>query len=1459
MDAYALYARVACCLDFGDAIELASEITRPGGLSSNVPLILGVDLIKSFKAELTAVTSNDEAKLSDTFQQFKTDAEAQLNRDLVPRALVWGECFYILKRDPRAVDSCIALAEKHKLVTLAASLRENHKLPDVGDAIVAPTRLKVATREERIQLLNIYALAMITTTPRRFIRDLLESEIDNEAIRGVTAGVGDRVDDEDNETLMTDLIDRLEDEFSDELKQRAVAWVAWHKWAKKGDRAKADQAVSNIPDFAEAVKAETVVGFYDFARNVVGNLSLEHPSHVAHGKSYYYVTKLVKEMDPVTGKSRAVRVQVKEERQPFVWDEFQASGDKQEEYVRHKMLQPQVLFELCRSGKFKQFNRMAGNRIVRKAFEKTFDDVMGRTYKTDQSIFPVDRQKAIDEDALVEWLKPHAVQVSVELSTVHELVAELNELRYRTGERFEDEVKGEKVRLHAVDDEVELVDSSAEEQDDDDVRMSEKGRGDMSSPRSSDDETPLVQKLKTAKEKKERIDDELAAEFASKKRIRRAQIAIERRRREREWLRRKGMEDEEGSPREEVKEEELDDEDEDDDDEEEEEEEEEEELTDKEEDEEEKKKREEEEQKKDEEEIQYGKRKKMALDDDDDPEMTTRGILRQLGDVEEEVLEWQFTYQDVVAVLEYISKFTVSRRVLDAVSDHLLALDVLAGTHSGGVALMELFEAGPSEERKCILALVENLRRKYTGKSAGCLQPLFRMASKSVIAASPLSALHTGHVIEFIRHYNLMSNKPRNLAAAVFSDSVLPAVSNEKAWLTLCRELQQQKNGTNDLWYTGGFPFDVITKVDLAVGVHALVKFDWNDVSASKEWTPVLKFTLYSFVNKMWTYRWFNSTEDTSSSAKKAGDDARFGALKQIAAMLGDERAQYESANMEIRADQKINRTLLRDTMGEISERMSCIERLKNEYAKISEKLYAGTFDVEQEAHTLENIASLNKNLGNLFRNNRHVKSRDDFKRIETDMKNLKREWTDIDQRLVAATRRGKPMEQQQLRAESREARRVFEKRSAEWLEVRRAEMLIQALERSEYFLKNITQDKLFATKKKKNNRKFNHDAAAERMKELELKIEKQVRELETTYLYVEKKTADDGPESYTSNAWLRPMVRKLQLERRVFAPLQEFICTHAMMSYQNPTKQASTLRRLFAETRIPCVSLEVAKNIWRYDPAPFNCDIHFTNFPNPTDVGKWISTFSDASQMDRLLANSKDNGFEFLLGPNLLYSALRVGCQTTVFVALISHERMKNARRAFLTGKEYRTHYHKYLNRATYHLFDYLIKMPMNSLTLASIDGKTVSEADYYLFSPEEIADHCLRMDYITELEILEMNKRCSSSDPINDTLTAGRTHPELAFVNAKKPSDKWSYPKLILYSMFNIDEDQRRVALQIAQTDKRNSIGARRINTVGRLGASVAADIAHEFPDWEPEPVQSLRNHANYSNRHRVAGFTV
>ena len=104
------------------------------------------------------------------------------------------------------------------------------------------------------------------------------------------------------------------------------------------------------------------------------------------------------------------------------------------------------------------------------------------------------------------------------------------------------------------------------------------------------------------------------------------------------------------------------------------EEEEEEELTDKEEDEEEKKKREEEEQKKDEEEIQYGKRKKMALDDDDDPEMTTRGILRQLGDVEEEVLEWQFTYQDVVAVLEYISKFTVSRRVLDAVSDHLLAL-----------------------------------------------------------------------------------------------------------------------------------------------------------------------------------------------------------------------------------------------------------------------------------------------------------------------------------------------------------------------------------------------------------------------------------------------------------------------------------------------------------------------------------------------------------------------------------------------------------------------------------------------------------------------------------------------------------------------------------------------------------------------------------------------------------------
>ena len=131
--------------------------------------------------------------------------------------------------------------------------------------------------------------------------------------------------------------------------------------------------------------------------------------------------------------------------------------------------------------------------------------------------------------------------------------------------------------------------------------------------------------------------------------------------------------------------------------------------------------------------------------------------------------------------------------------------------------------------------------------------------------------------------------------------------------------------------------------------------------------------------------------------------------------------------------------------------------------------------------------------------------------------------------------------------------------------------------------------------------------------------------------------------------------------------------------------------------------------------------------------------------------------------------------------------------------------YYRDYLKRNTYHLFDWLMKMPKNSL---SLDGQAGSEADYYLFSTEEIIDHCLHMEFITELEIREMSTRCSSRDAINDMLRAGRNHAEMKFVNDDAPKLRWSYPKLMLYSQFNTDVQQRQIALDYATVKKKHEI---------------------------------------------------
>ena len=1392
MNAYELYARVASCPDPNDAVLLADEILESSqNLLPEVPLILGYNLIESFKSRLGDMEGTDEKGRAEAFQQFKNDAESVLHRNAASRALIWGQCFYILKRDPQAIDSCIELAETRQLLTLATLLRENRKLPDIGDVIVAETTTK-SPPEERLQLLEFYARAVVSDNPHKFVDDLLNSPQSNntEVFRTVTAEVGDVMDDDDYEALHERLLDRLEEEFTEELRLRAVAWTRWHILTDEGKHEEAAELVKEFRGLADN-------GCQDFSRDVVGDRSLHHPSHITKTKSFYYVTKLRKETDPETKQTKAVKVRVKEERLPFDLKKFR-KNKFQEMYVQRKMLHPQFLFKLCRTGQLEDFNFLADNAIVRKAYERAFDDVMGRTCASDKCIFPEAGQQAIDEDTLVKWLEPHAIQVYAELSTVRELVASLDELRDRAGERYEDELRGDKELPKGVDYDVESVDSGVEDEDDADVlmgvRVEDNRMEDTASKHSSDDETPLVEKL-TKKNDDEEVseDDELAQEFALKeanKKLKQEAEKTERRK-----------------PNSEQK---------------------------------------------------YGKRKQMALDDDDDVKLSKRDLLHELGKVEEEVLEWQFTYKDVVAGLEYISKFTVSRRVLKAISAHLLTLNVVAGVHSGGAELMEVLQAGPTEERKYMLLLITKLQRKYAGKNAKYLDQLFRLASKAVIVTSPLSALHDGHVIEFVKLYRSMPKKAKNLAVEVFSDTALPSVSDEKAWLTMCKEFDMERDNTGRTLYQMGFPFDVIMTNDLVAGVHALVRFYWNTVTASKEWTPELKAVLWAFVHKMWTLNWFtinNETADekTKQQAKAADDKTRLAALQQLAVVLQDDIEKYNVATREVDAcltdeKQEIKRDWLRDAMAKIDKHMEQIEKLKNEYAKLNAKIDTGTMRADQEEHAIEHKSTLDKNLTNVLRKNEYVKSRSEFDRALVDMNALKQQWISADQQLVAAKRRKEPTSS--LRLQCQNAKQEFEKRSAEWDELKRTEPIIRALNDAERFVNDIRLAKQYKDTPS-SKRKINHDVVVEKMKELELEIEQHVSELDEKFFYPQEE--NKLPQA---RFWLKPMVRKLQLERRVFAPLQEFVCDRVMMSSVNHTKQASVLRNLFKVTQVPCVSLQVAKNIWRYDPVPFACDIQFVNFPTTKAIGEWIATFSEVKQVDRLLQHSAENGFTFLLGPTLLYAALRVGCLTEVFAALINHDRMKNARRELLAGQRYKMYYRDYLKRSTYHLFDWLMKMPKNSL---SLDGQAGSEADYYLFSAEEIIDHCLHMEFITELEIREMSTRCSSRDAINDMLRAGRNHAEMKFVNDDAPKLRWSYPKLMLYSQFNTDVQQRQIALDYATVKKKHEIQEKKIRVNGRLGPDIANDIARQFPTWEPEPVQSLRNFADSSNKQRVAGFII
>lgn len=1429
MNEYELYARVASCSDLNDAAQLACEILGPSQiLVSDVSLILGDNLIESFKSKLGAIQVTDGKALLEAFQQFKNDAGSVLHRNSASRALIWGQCFYILQHDPQAIESCIALAETHQLLTFATLLRETHKLPDIGDVIVAEPTTK-SPPEERLQLLEFYAQAVVSDNSRKFIDDLLNSPQSNttEVFRTVTAEAGDVMDDDDYKALHERLLDRLEEEFTEELRLRAVAWTRWHILT---DENKPEEAAELVKEFRGLADN----GCQDFSRDVVGDRSLHHPSHITKNKSFYYVTKLRKETDPETKQTKAVKVRVKEQRLPFDLNEFRAAKNTDlDAYVKRKMLHPQYLFDLCRTGKLKDFNFLAGNRITRKAFEKTFDDVMGRTYVSDKCIFPEAGERAIDEDTLVKWLEPHVIQVHVKLSTVRELVADLNELRDRAGERYEDELMEDKLLLEGVDDDAGSVDSSVEDLDDADVRMEEKK---ITPENSDDDDTPLMEKAIEKRREQQAddeedtddsisdsdVDDELAQEFALKEANKKLKQEEKKKRRAEKTSRRaeklkKTKNPEPGQTAEEIEAEIA------------------EELA-------------------DEDEIKrsYSKRKKMALDDDD-VKLSKRDLLHELGKVEEEVLEWQFTYKDVVAGLEYISKFTVSRRVLKAISEHLLTLNVVAGVHSGGAELMEVLQAGPTEERKYMLLLITKLQNKYAGKNAKYLDQLFRLASKAVIVTSPLSALHDGHVVEFVKLYHSMPKKAKNLAAEVFSDTALPSVSDEKAWLTMCREFDTERDNTGrTLYQTTGFPFDVIMANDLVAGVHALVRFYWNIVTASKEWTPKLKTVLWDFVKKLWTLKWFTINKETEQT-KAADDKTRLAALQQLAVVLQDDIEKYNVATREVDAcltdeKQEIKRDWLRDAMAKIDKHMEQIEKLKNEYAKLNAKIDTGTVQTDQEEHAIEHKSTLDKNLADVLRKNEYVKSRSDFDRTLSAKNELKQRWISADQQLVAATRRKEPISS--LRLQCQDAKQEFEKRSAEWDELQRTEPIIRALNDAERFVNGIRLAKQYKDTPS-SKRKINHDDVVDKMKALELEIEKHVSELDDKFFYPQEENKISQP-----RFWLKPMVRKLQLERRVFAPLQEFVCDLVMMSDLNQTKQASVLRNLFKVTQVPCVSLQVAKNIWRYDPVPFACDIQFVNYPTTKAIGEWIATFSEAKQVDRLLQHSAENGFTFLLGPTLLYAALRMGCLTEVFAALINHERMKNARRELLAGQRYKMYYRDYLKRNTYHLFDWLMKMPKNSL---SLDGQAGSEADYYLFSAEEIIDHCLHMEFITELEIREMSTRCSSRDAINDMLRAGRNHAEMKFVNDDAPKLRWSYPKLMLYSQFNTDVQQRQIALDYATVKKKHEIQEKKIRVNGRLGPDLATEIARQFPTWEPEPVQSLRNFADSSNKQRVAGFII